>query len=598
VATPGIVPLVVVATDPASEIRRVEFYDGSILLGVSEILTKDMIVPGRPRTHAWNWTNPPVGPHGLAAIAVASDGTQLAAKLSLVAQTPDNVAATIVWKQPSEGDRFEAGKPIPFLVVARDPAGLLFHVDFFAGDQKIGFSDWSCPVCKPARGAELQHEFVWTDAPPGLHTLRAESTDAAGARVVSAPVTITVGDPVPPKVVATRRLPGTFAGGVEFTVTIDVVPPPGTQAYVVIDHPPFLHEGGAVPPPEMPWWHVTGVDGGAFDGPNLAVKFGPFFGSDPRTLTYRITPNDAIVEQAVFDGQFVGDGADSAIGGDTVIAGSRRHPADLAPADDRISAEELTAYAATWRLGKPWAGQTIPMDYVTKAGELWRGGEHYRFDASAGPAPLWWVSAPLLVPSGGPGGAVGIGTAEAPAQLGLAAARWTPPANGAEQTLEVSLIPGPRISAHALELKVGAKPAAINESGVYDEATGLVRWGPFTDGAARTLRCTFAGATKVGYAGQASFDGRAVPLTAAISTDGAKSAPRLLGVSRTGDGGMQVVVEDASIAAGGALRLEYSTDLRHWTPIGNFSNGPAAAFARDGSPATDVPRFYRAVRAN
>ncbi len=366
VETPGVVPLVVTATDPLGEIRRVEFHDGNALLGVSEILTKDAIIPGRPRVHTWPWTNPPAGfryiiasavsaggtrlaisrnlevrealgapyvtvradkasasetgdsksralvfrftrtgetSHGLTvfyglggtatfgidymrssdAIVLPADPTQLAtfvipagqseasetfyaladalkegpesvevrlkpspnagprptyqigdpavARGEIADATPPPHPATIVWRQPVGGQHLAFGTPIPFVVVARDPAGLLFHVDFFAGELKIGSSDWTCPVCKPAPGAELVHEFAWKDATPGLHTLRAESVDASGARVVSAPVTIAVDPPVPPIALAIRHLPGSFAANTPFTVAIDVTPAPGTQAW-------------------------------------------------------------------------------------------------------------------------------------------------------------------------------------------------------------------------------------------------------------------------------------------------------------------------------------------------------------------------------
>ncbi len=729
VKTPGIVPLVVTTFDPLSEIRRVEFHEGTVLIGVAEILTKDAIFPGRPRTLTWPWTNPPAGPHAVVATAVSADGTKLESAWKFLVQgstdtpvatvfaekanasesgdlksralifrfalsapaahdlavfyslggtaTPgldyvalagpngpfidpttllhvlmpagqtgttvtfwtvaDSLAegtetvelklvdspsagilptyvlgdparargeiidgpvidpATITWIHPANGARFPVGTPIELKVTARDPAGLLTHVDFLAGDRLIGGGDWSCITCKMAPGAELPISFVWKDAPAGIHTLHAEGIDAAGTRVTSAPITIVVEDIVPPKGAAIRHLPASAAGGTAFAVTIDVTPAPGTQAWVILDHPPFLHEGGAVPPPDMPWWHVTGVDDGVFDGPNRAVKFGPFFGDAQRTLTYHVTPNDAWVDQAVFDGEYVADGNSAPIGGDLLIQGGRRHPADIAPADDRITAEELTSYAAAWRSGKAWAGGTIPMDFVTRAGELWSEGETYRFDPSAGPAPLWWVSAPLLVPSTGGDASAGTGPARPPRHSGLATASWTPGTNGSASILELRLIPGPTVSAQALEVRVATKPSTITADGSYDAGAGVVRWGPFTDGNSRTMRCTFADAGKATLSGRASFDGRPVALVKALATTGGSGGPRLVAIGGM-EGGMEIVAEDPAAEPGATLRLEYSTDLKHWAPLGDFTNGSAASFAHDALPATDVPRFYRATR--
>lgn len=367
----------------------------------------------------------------------------------------------------------------------------------------------------------------------------------------------------------------------------------------VMDRPPFLHAGGAAPFPGMPWWQVTSVDGGTHDVPNGVVKFGPFFGSEPRTLTYHLVPNDAVVQSAPFEGEYVADGKSAAIGGDHWMVMETRHPADLAPADDRITAEELTAYAAAWRLGKPWGGQPIPMDYVTRAGTLWLGGEHYRFDASAGPAPLWWVSAPQWMPAplGIAAGALPAAAAvESPDLVGLATADWRAGSGGEDAAIEVRLIPGPLAGACALELAVDGPPTTVTDGGIYDGSRRVVRWGPFTDGIARVVRCTYPGSARVGFGGQASFGGHPVGVSTAVGTStGAGTTPHLLGIARAADGALHVVAEGVGDSTAGALQLEYSTDLEHWTPLGAFTEGPTG-FAKDATPAADAPRFYRASR--
>ncbi len=730
VPTPGVVLLGITAVDPLGEIRRVEFYDGSVLLGVSEILTKEMTIPGRPRQHSLLWTNPPAGPHTLVAAATASDNVGLKVPLRITvvdgggmpvvtvlpgkqsatesgdfkshffsfrflrtgdlsqavtayyvirgtatpgvdyspfnqpglpppsngalakitfptgqdevdlgyAALADNVKeetetvvvqlvdsplgsvptyrigdpslahdeildstpdlATIDWVEPSTGDHFASGVPIQLVVTTRDPAGLLTSVDFYSGDVPIGTGTWNCPECRMAPGATLTIRFVWNGAPSGLHTLHAEAFTANGERVVSPLITLAVDDVPPPGPVAVRHLPAGFQPGVAFTVTIEVTPDASVQDYVVEDHPPFLHWGGAVPPPESPWWNVTSVgDGGVFDGPNGAVKFGPFFDSKPRVLTYQVTPNEALVDQAVFEGVFVADGTKSPIGGDSVVNGSRRHPADISPADDRIDAEELTAYGAAWRLGKLWNGTTIPVDYVTQAALLWRSGEQYRFDPSAGPAPLWWVSNPFLPPAAPPGAAATSGSAtDGPKFGGAVYAVLSPGTGDSGVLLQVRALPGPSTVAYAVELRVGAIPTNVSDGGQFDAASNTLRWGPFTDGSARTLKCSFPGSQSVGFKGGASFDGRTVTVLSAGPAKAIATGPRLIGPSPTREGAMQLVVEDPGLSAGAAYGLEISADLLHWTSLGVFQTGAAAAFARDELPASDTPRFYRAVR--
>ena len=80
------------------------------------------------------------------------------------------------------------------------------------------------------------------------------------------------------------------------------------------------------------------------------------------------------------------------------------HPADTNGAS-RITINEVTAYGAAWQQGSNWPipPNPIPINYVTRAGYLWRNGECYSYDASSSP-PLCWVSTPCpkpgLVPDG------------------------------------------------------------------------------------------------------------------------------------------------------------------------------------------------------
>ena len=110
------------------------------------------------------------------------------------------------------------------------------------------------------------------------------------------------------------------------------------------------------------------------------------------------------------------------------------------------------------------------------------------------------------------------------------------------------------------------------------------------------MQCRFPAAHAVEFKGRASFDGRAVAVVSGGLEGVAKAGPRLVGPSLTEDGAMQVVVDDPDLGIGAPYRLEFSIDLIHWTPLGDFQTGVAAGFARDEVPAFDSPRFYRAVR--
>jgi peptidoglycan/xylan/chitin deacetylase (PgdA/CDA1 family) len=70
------------------------------------------------------------------------------------------------------------------------------------------------------------------------------------------------------------------------------------------------------------------------------------------------------------------------------------HPAD-SNQDWVISINEVTAYGAAWRQGTSWGDGPSPItiDYVTRAGFLWRNGGAYRHE-SAGSGPSAWVPDP------------------------------------------------------------------------------------------------------------------------------------------------------------------------------------------------------------
>lgn len=95
-------------------------------------------------------------------------------------------------------------------------------------------------------------------------------------------------------------------------------------------------------------------------------------------------------DQADTDGDGVGDACEScAADGD---GGSCPFPADT-DGSGSLSIEEVTAYAAAWRTGAEWATEPrrIPIEFVTRAGYLWRTGEVYHFVAGQ-PPPLCWQS--------------------------------------------------------------------------------------------------------------------------------------------------------------------------------------------------------------
>lgn len=501
----------------------------------------------------------------------------------------------ITWVSPANGARFVAGSPIDLDVQARDPDGLLWEVEFFAGERSLGVSRFECPECRLLPGATLAHHLEWKAPPVGRHRLWARAVNAAGEAVISERIEIEVFDGPDGNIAAVRTLPDTLTPGTKFTVRIEVRPAAGVRNYLVEEIPPYIQVTGAPPPPDWPQWRVTAIShDGVLDPFRGAVKFGPFFDAEPRTLTYEIEPDGGPVERAEFEGRVVADGAAVIIGGDRVIEMPRRHPADLDPADNAIGATELTAYGAAWKSGGTWetGPNPIPVDYVTRAATLWRTGERYRFDSAAGEPPLCWVSDAVLPPIP-PVDTIPVDAAGRPVFRGVGMRSTV--AGEAGSTVTIRVLPSPGTRAYAVEERVPRTPTEISEGGRFDPVTGVLRWGPYLDGAPRRLTYQVAAGADGGDPwGVVSFDGRNERVQNAAPTE--PPGPRLVCVEPTAAGAMQVVLEDAELAAGAEFHLEVSHDLRQWHRVSEFTPSHTAGFALDGADSTGKPVFYRAVR--
>jgi hypothetical protein len=351
--------------------------------------------------------------------------------------------------------------------------------------------------------------------------------------------------------------------------------------------PPFALPAPGIPGVDSPFWSVTQIsDGGSLDLLTGKVKFGPFLTPEPRTLTYTVVPNLA-VELALFDGRASADGQSSPIGGDRILTGSLHHPADRAPADNALEADELSAFAAAWKTEHSWPGgpNPIPLDHVTRAALLWKGGERYHFDAALEP-PMCWVPGASIAALGA-----------SPARMlpvvplaGLAVRSQTTLATGSVRHT-VRIQPAPGIQALAVEeiLPKGVVPQEVSAGGVWSAASQTLRWGPFFTEEIPVITYTLTSAALP--KGRVSFDGQSLPIHS--ETAAPVSGTRLVGIDPLADGSRQVSLEASALSSGAEFELQWSTDLQNWHSLGNFTTAPSAAFARDASAVEGV-RFYRA----
>lgn len=186
-----------------------------------------------------------------------------------------------------------------------------------------------------------------------------------------------------------------------------------------------------------------------------------------------------------------------------------------------ISHNEVTAYGAAWKKGTAWSTppNPIPADYITRAGYLWKNGERYDYDLSAGNPPLCWIKDLTRERSFD---RIDYSVSEdVRAALSSSAVCDMPTVYYPETPFTVTIIvtPSNDVSSYVIEDNVpqGWTVFDINQSGSFDAVNNKVKYGPFFDNAARTLiyQITPPAEAKGNYdfTGIASFDGSSIEIT-------------------------------------------------------------------------------------
>ncbi|MCI0536033.1 MAG: hypothetical protein L0Z50_12480 [Verrucomicrobiales bacterium] len=297
------------------------------------------------------------------------------------------------------------------------------------------------------------------------------------------------------------------------------------------------------------------------------------------------------------------------------------HPADANPADMAMTIFEVTAYGQLWKAGQPmlprkregetdtdYAGRLL--NYVTRAGFLWKNGEGYRFDQNAASEPPGvWVPATMALASQSnardsvprtrlmaqskpaPEGA------EATEQEG--ARREMPRSYQASQTFSVTVMvrPAPKTSVYAVQENVpdGWQVSEVSEAGQFDQPAGTVRWGLFFDDQARTLTYRITPtdeAARVVFEGVASFDGRSLPTSGVREAFLNGALAKLIGRWTDRGTGFEVVLYAEPSRD---YHVDASVDLVTWETVGEVKTDATGEVRFTDPQATATVRFYRAL---
>lgn len=167
-AAPATIALTATAADSDGTVSKVEFFNGTTLLGT------DTTSP-----YGFSWTNVPIGAYTLTAKATDDKGATITS-VPVTVNVNSNVAPTVALTAPANNAVFSAPATIALAATASDSDGTISKVEFFNGATLLG-TDTSAP-----------YTFNWTSVPVGAYTVTAKATDNKGAVTTSAPVSINV----------------------------------------------------------------------------------------------------------------------------------------------------------------------------------------------------------------------------------------------------------------------------------------------------------------------------------------------------------------------------------------------------------------------
>ena len=167
---PANIAISATATDANGTISKVDFYNGTTLLGSKTTAP-----------YTFNWTNVPAGTYSLTAKATDNSGatttsTAVSVTVKVVANLPPSVSIT----SPVANTQFNAPANIAISATATDANGTISKVDFYNGTTLLG-SKTAAP-----------YTFNWTNVPVGTYSLTAKATDNSGATTTSTAVSVTV----------------------------------------------------------------------------------------------------------------------------------------------------------------------------------------------------------------------------------------------------------------------------------------------------------------------------------------------------------------------------------------------------------------------
>jgi M6 family metalloprotease-like protein len=260
---PATINIDVTATDADGTITKVDFYNGSTLLG------SDLTAP-----YSYTWSNVPAGVYNITALAIDNLGASASStrnNIAVIANTPPTVSIT----SPLTNASYTAPATIIINADAADANGI-WKVEFYNGSTFLG-SDFTAP-----------YSYTWNNVPAGVYNITALAIDNLNASASSTRNNIAVTAPV-------ADITGPACAGNNSTVTFELAASKRVNAtgygwYFTGSTQSFTPSG----------YQATLVTGNNYGQGQLCV--GVSYAGAPQYVTYCITlPKCSSSREAIFE---------------------------------------------------------------------------------------------------------------------------------------------------------------------------------------------------------------------------------------------------------------------------------------------------------
>jgi predicted phage tail protein len=289
---PAVINLAASASDPENRLARVDFYQGTTLLGSAATAP-----------YTLTWSSVAAGSYALSAKAYDQDGgvaTSAAVNVTVtaLANQPPSVSLT----SPANGATMTAPATIKLAASASDPENRMARVDFYKGTTLLGSS------------TTAPYTFTWSNVPAGSYALSAKAFDQNGGVGTSATVNVTVTAPAnqPPSVSLTSPSSGAaFTAPATINLAASASDPENRMARVEFYQGTTLL-GSVTTAPYTFTWNGVAVgsyalsakafdqDGGVGTSTTVNVTVTSVY-SGPKTVIFAASTDNAIVSNYMLD---------------------------------------------------------------------------------------------------------------------------------------------------------------------------------------------------------------------------------------------------------------------------------------------------------